>query len=177
MAHFAELDETNTVIRMAVVHNDVTTVDGVEDEERGIDFLNDLHPESGTWVQTSYNRNFRSHYAGVGMTYDAERDAFIRPQPFPSWTLDSDNQWVAPSPHIDGRMWDEDTLAWVQPPSPYPSWVWAEGLSGHGMAWMPPVPYPIQPPDDPSGPPYYEWDEDTTSYAEVAEPPPSPTDA
>ena len=70
MAHFAEIDEDNIVVTVVVVHNDVTTIDGVEVEQRGIDFLNDLLPDSGTWVQTSYNHNFRTRYAGIGYLWD-----------------------------------------------------------------------------------------------------------
>ena len=77
MAHYAELDATNTVLRILVVHNDVTTIDGVEDEQRGIDFLNGIIPTTGTWVQTSFNHNFRTRYANVGGTYDAGADEFI----------------------------------------------------------------------------------------------------
>ena len=67
MAHFAEIDtDTSTVIRVLVVHNDITYLDGVEDEQRGIDFLEDTLPGSGPWVQTSYNNNFRHNYAGAG---------------------------------------------------------------------------------------------------------------
>ena len=119
MAHFAELDESSTVINVVVVHNDVTTIDGVEDEQRGIDFLNDLFPDSGTWVQTSYNSNFRSRYAGIGAVYDPDNDRFDPPRPFPSWTW-TDDQWTPPTPHpgTPGEepffYWDEDTTSWVE---------------------------------------------------------------
>tara|TARA_Y100001949_G_scaffold148340_1_gene132632 strand:+ start:157 stop:528 length:372 start_codon:yes stop_codon:yes gene_type:complete len=121
MAHFAELDETNTVLRILVVHNDVTTIDGVEDEQRGIDFLNGMFPESGTWVQTSFNHNFRNRYAGTGYTYDPASDVFITPQSFPSWTLNEDTtDWEPPTPYpgVPGEephyVWDEDTTSWVE---------------------------------------------------------------
>jgi len=116
MAHYAELDATNTVLQVVVVHNDVTTIDGVEDEQRGIDFLNGLYPDSGTWVQTSYNRNFRTRYASVGGTYDTASDLFIVPQPFPSWILNEDTtDWEPPTPKPDdGYVWDEDTTSWVE---------------------------------------------------------------
>ena len=120
MAHFAELDETNTILRVLVVGNDVTTIDGVEDEQRGIDFLNDLLPESGTWVQTSYNRNTRFDYAAVGGTYDPVLDIFIQPKPFPSWVRDATyHSWWAPVdyPGTDETpfyYWDEDNTTWVE---------------------------------------------------------------
>ena len=162
MAHFAELNESNTVINVVVVHNDVTTIDGVEDEQRGIDFLNDLFPDSGTWVQTSYNANIRSIYAGVGGTYDADNDRFIPPQPFPSWTLNTETgTWEAPEAAVPGYVWDEATLSWVPAPQPFPAWTWTDDL------WTPPTPYPgsLDPPESP----FYEWDEATTSWIEVSE--------
>jgi hypothetical protein len=90
MAHFAELDSTNTVIRVLVVANDViTTPDGTEDEMLGKVFLADLL--GGTWVQTSYNGRIRGRYAGIGYAYDAQRDEFVPPD----WTL-VDGVWTAP---------------------------------------------------------------------------------
>ena len=117
MAHFAEIDESNTVVNVVVVHNDVTIIDGVEDEQRGIDFLNDLFPDSGTWVQTSYNDNFRTRYASVGGTYDTTSDLFVVPQPFPSWSLDENFVWQPPTPMPDDGnvyVWDEATTSWVE---------------------------------------------------------------
>ena len=90
MAHYAELDATNTVIRVLLVANDViTTPDGTEDEMLGKAFLADLL--GGTWVQTSYNGRFRVRYAGPGYAYDAVRDVFVPP----GWSL-IDNVWTAP---------------------------------------------------------------------------------
>lgn len=92
MAHYAELDATNTVIRVLVVSNEVThaTPDGAEDEALGANFLSDLL--GGTWVQTSYNGTRRGRYAGIGYTYDAVRDEFVPP----GWSL-IDNVWTPPS--------------------------------------------------------------------------------
>lgn len=108
MAHFAEIDEDNIVIRVLVVPD--------EQETRGQDYLaNDLGL-GGTWVQTSYNANIRKNYAGVGFTYDAVLDAFIPPQPFASWTLDEERGvWKSPVPYPTGDAlynWDEATLTW-----------------------------------------------------------------
>ena len=114
MAHYAEVID-GTVTRVIVVHNDVTTIDGVEDEQRGIDFLNGLLPESGTWVQTSYNRTFRHNYAGPGHIWDGT--GFAAPQPYGSWSLDGDYRWQPPTPYPDdGKVyvWDEDTTSWVE---------------------------------------------------------------
>jgi hypothetical protein len=100
-----------------VVHNDVTHLDGVEDEQRGIDFLEDLLPGSGPWVQTSYNHTQRFHYARVGDTWDEANDAFYGPQPFPSWSLDENYVWQPPTPMPDDGPfydWDEATTSWVE---------------------------------------------------------------
>ena len=128
MAHFAELDEDNVVVRVLVVSNHITTIDGVEDEQRGIDFLNDLLPDSGTWLQTSYHHNIRYRYAGSGYTYDPDNDAFYPPQPYPSWTLDENYRWQppVPKPDLEGKdafvSWDEGTTSWdvviVEPEDP-----------------------------------------------------------
>ena len=117
MAHFAELDENNKVLRVLVVSNDTIIVDGVENEQLGIDFLNDLYPDSGTWVQTSYNANIRKNYAGKGFQYDADLDAFIPPKRYPSWVLDTDRCiWVPPIDYPDSGSyeWNEETQTWDQ---------------------------------------------------------------
>jgi hypothetical protein len=93
MAHYAELDNQNIVQRVLVVSNDVTHVDGVEDEALGATFLNSLLPDSGRWVQTSYNGNIRGRYAGIGYRYDEVTDQFVPPD----WTWDG-SAWVAPEP-------------------------------------------------------------------------------
>jgi hypothetical protein len=79
MAHFAELNETNVVIRVIVIDNDILLEDGLESESKGIDFCKSLF--GGNWLQTSYNENIRKNYAGIGFTYDPIRDAFIPPKP------------------------------------------------------------------------------------------------
>jgi hypothetical protein len=111
MAHFAKLNSENVVEQVIVVHNN-----DAPDEASGIAFLNTLFGD-GTWVQTSYNKNIRKNYAGVGYTYDEQRDAFIPPQPFPSWLLIEETcQWDAPVPMpTDGMYsWDEATTSWVR---------------------------------------------------------------
>ena len=87
---------------------------GVEKEYIGAAFCERLF--GGTWKQTSYNASFRKHYAGVGYTYNAVRDAFVPPQPYQSWTLDDDANWQPPvAMPTDGGMysWDETTQTWV----------------------------------------------------------------
>ena len=118
MAHFATLDESNIVLRVEAIVNDVILHgDGVEQEQLGIDFLTSLYG-TGNYKQTSYNNNIRKNYASIGHTYDATRDAFISPQPYPSWTLNETTcQWEAPVARPDdgkAYSWDEDTTNWVE---------------------------------------------------------------
>ena len=108
MAHFAEVDENGVVKQVLVVPD--------AQEHRGHEFLSDDLGLGGTWVQTSYNARIRKNYAGIGMTYDANRDAFIAPQPYASWILNEDTcHWKAPVPYpADGVMyiWNEETTDW-----------------------------------------------------------------
>lgn len=113
MAHFAELGENNVVLRVIVVANEELMVDGVESEEKGAQFCHDLL--GGVWKQTSYNGNFRVRYAGTGYTYDSELDAFITPQPYPSWTLNDETaDWDPPvaRPEVGFWTWNEDEQQW-----------------------------------------------------------------
>jgi hypothetical protein len=119
MAHFAELDENNTVKQVIVVHNNELLVDGVESEAKGIEFCQSLF--GGNWIQTSYNATIRKNYAGIGMNYNSIRDAFILPKPFESWVLNEDTcQWETPSPYpTDGKeyIWDETIINWIEVPT------------------------------------------------------------
>ena len=97
MAHFAELDENNMVIRVLAVPDD--------QEHRGQEFLAVDLELGGTWIQTSYNTvggvhlnggtPLRKNYAGIGYTYDPNRDAFIPEKPDGEWTLDEETcRWI-----------------------------------------------------------------------------------
>ena len=111
MAHFAKLGVGNIIERVEVVSNDIAT-----NEQAGVDFLNTLYGTRDTWKQTSYNGNIRKNFAGIGFTYDQTRDAFIPPQPYPSWTLNETTcQWEAPVAYpTDGQayIWNETTKQW-----------------------------------------------------------------
>ena len=129
MAHFAQIETVDiidenevvtgseTIITQIIVidNNDILDAQGNESEAIGIQFCTDLL--GGTWVQTSYNGNMRKNYAGIGNTYDATRDAFIAPSPFPSWVLDEDTcRYEAPVPYPtdDKRYeWEEETTSWI----------------------------------------------------------------
>jgi len=117
MAHFAELDKTNTVIQVIVVHNnELLDENGNESEQKGIDFCANLL--GGVWKQTSYNENFRKNFASVGMIYDPIRDAFIHKKPFESWLFNENTcKWEAPVPYPNTDrylVWNEADLAWVE---------------------------------------------------------------
>lgn len=149
MAHYAELDKNNIVLRVIVIDNfdclsdqvknnnsaitkdflygesgDTISLNGQnikwEDEEKGKQFLRKLFGNKTIWVKTSYNGNIRKNYAGIGFTYDKNRDAFIPPQPYKSWTLNETTcQWNAPVPcPDDGKMyfWNEDKQVWEVAP-------------------------------------------------------------
>jgi len=116
MAHFAKL-ENNIVTQVIVVANqDILDENGQESEQKGINFCSNLL--GGNWKQTSYHAKIRKNYAGIGYTYNETLDAFIPPQPYPSWTLNNDiAQWQAPTPMpTDGKFysWDETTKSWVE---------------------------------------------------------------
>jgi hypothetical protein len=106
MAHFAEIDGNNIVQRVIVVPD--------SEESNGASWCASML--GGTWLQTSYTGRIRKNYAGIGYTYDAQRDAFIAPQPFPSWVLNETTcVWEPPSPKPDGIgwYWDEDAGEWM----------------------------------------------------------------
>lgn len=119
MAHFAKLDENNVVLEVHVVHNnELLDENGVEQEQKGIDFLINWSNGYLAWKQTSYNGSFRKNYAGIGYIYRKDIDAFVPPQPFVSWVLNSNTaQWEPPTPMpTDGQMyaWDEATISWTE---------------------------------------------------------------
>ena len=117
MAHFAELDENNVVLQVIAGVDEPLDGEAIYAETTGT-----------VWKKTSYNTRagghllgktpFRKNYAGIGYTYDSDRDAFIPPQPFPSWTLNEQTcQWDSPTPMpVDDKryVWDEQTCQWVE---------------------------------------------------------------
>jgi hypothetical protein len=119
MAHFVKLNENNIVLEINVVHNnELLDENGHESEAKGIAFLTAWSGGYANWKQTSYNGTIRKNYAGVGYTYDSQRDAFIAPQPYASWLLDEQTcLWNAPTPMpTDDKQyrWDEPTTSWIE---------------------------------------------------------------
>jgi hypothetical protein len=131
MAHFAELDINNKVLRVNVACNIDIQNNGGEQSEQAAEHFKTVSPlsENGVkWVQTSYNNNFRKQYAAINYTYDSIKDKFIRPQPYQSWSLDNNDDWQAPiscpitytlnltnldgTPKQDPYIWNEVNQSW-----------------------------------------------------------------
>ena len=114
MAHFAELDNNNVVLRVVVVGNDcVPSDEHIDGETWCVNFF-----KTPNWKQTSYNNNFRKQYAGIGFTYDAAKNKFISPKPHASWALDSNDDWQAPVTYPTDTTdksisWDEAGQKWT----------------------------------------------------------------
>ena len=109
MAHYAYLDDNNIVIAVTVGKDETELIDGLDTETyyaQGTPY---------TVKRTSYNGNIRKQYAGIGFYYDPIADVFITPQPYPSWSLDSNFDWQAPKEKPEGfYYWDEDLGDWVE---------------------------------------------------------------
>ena len=122
MAHFAKINSENIVTEVIVINNDVILdSNGNEQESLVVDFFKQLYGD-GTYKQTSYNSNLRKNMATVGSTYDASKDAFIRPKRYSSWVLDESTcRWKPPVEHppdseaVGGDVlyvWDESITNW-----------------------------------------------------------------
>tara|TARA_R110000868_G_C10866579_1_gene761938 strand:+ start:631 stop:996 length:366 start_codon:yes stop_codon:yes gene_type:complete len=118
MAHFAELNENNEVLRVVVISNEDVDANGGDLHADAETFVTTIVPH-GTggvaWKQTSYNNSFRKQYAGIGHTFDSSKNKFIEPQPFLSWSLDSNDDWKAPTDYPNNGKyynWNETTQTW-----------------------------------------------------------------
>jgi hypothetical protein len=98
MAHFAEIDSNNIVLRVVVIDNNDVNASGGDQSVGAEEKVKSIVPftSGNRWVQTSYNNNFRKQYAGIGYTFDSVKNKFISPQPFASWSLDANDDWQAP---------------------------------------------------------------------------------
>lgn len=124
MAHFAEIDSNNKVLRVLVVDNKIVTDEnGNEIEELGIKFLQNMFGKDTKWVQTSYGNNFRFRYAGIGAIYDEKMDVFLPPKQYQSWVLNTETyDWDPPisEPELTEEQinergyyeWNEELLNW-----------------------------------------------------------------
>jgi len=108
MAHYAFLDENNVVTEVIVGIDETELIEGLDPETWYGNF------RGQNCKRTSYNNNIRKQYAGIGFTYDADADVFVAPQPYASWTLDSNHDWQAPTAKPEGDYyWNEAELEWV----------------------------------------------------------------
>jgi hypothetical protein len=109
MAHYAFLDENNVVTEVIVGIDETELIEGLDTETWYGNFRGKV------CKRTSYNGNIRKQYAGIGFSYDAINDVFITPQPYPTWALDNDFNWQAPTPRPEGMgwYWNEAEQVWV----------------------------------------------------------------
>lgn len=120
MAYFAKINsETHVVLEVnAVSNDDIQNLTFPDSEPIGIQFLEKWNTPGTYWKQTSFNKNFRKNFAGIGSRYDQELDAFVPQQPFPSWVLNKEDCiWYAPISYPqDGKIydWNEQSLSWVE---------------------------------------------------------------
>ena len=123
MAHFAKVGSDNIVLEVHAVDNwNVVDGEGNEVEAAGIAWQESVFGKHDDirWVQTSYNHTIRKNYAGIGYTWDAGRNAFYAPKPYPSWVLNETTcHWEAPTPmptpgENEYYTWHEETTSWVK---------------------------------------------------------------
>ena len=110
MAHYAFLNENNIVTEVIVGIDESEIIEGLDPETWYGNF------RGQTCKRTSYNNKIRKQYAGIGYKYDANADLFIAPQPYPSWSLDNNFDWQAPTPRPEGMdwYWNEEIGNWVE---------------------------------------------------------------
>ena len=125
MAHFAELDSNNIVLRVVVISNDDIEANGGDYSSSAETFVSNLVPHSDNgvaWKQTSFNNKSRKQYAGIGYTYNSTKNKFLCPQPYTSWSLNGNDDWEAPVTYPtvvemgDNPIvieWDEDNQKWI----------------------------------------------------------------
>lgn len=108
MAHYAFLDENNVVTEVIVGIDETELIEGLDTETWYGNYRGQV------CKRTSYNHKIRKQFAGINFTFDEIRNEFVAPQPYPSWTLDENNDWQPPTPKPDGNYyWNEDTQTWL----------------------------------------------------------------
>jgi len=116
MRYFAEIDQENIVKNVIIIDDDkVNGLNYPESEVVGKLFIEQELQLGGNWLECSLDNAFRKRYPSQGFQYNVEKDAFVPPQPFPSWTLDGESlDWVCPVERPDGPfMWNEEQQKWV----------------------------------------------------------------
>ena len=139
MAHFAELDINNKVLRVVVACNqDIANNGGEQSEQAAKHFktICSLSENGVKWVQTSYNNNFRKQYAGIGMIYDSIKNKFISEQPFPSWSLDANDDWQAPIVYPTVITYGDNAKYFISWNEVGQKWI-AKDIEKNEFAWIP----------------------------------------
>jgi|TARA_B110000285_G_scaffold162762_1_gene181758 hypothetical protein len=154
MAHFAELNSSNEVLRVIVISNDDVDANGGDQHTDAETFVASIVPYGtggAAWKQTSFNNNFRKQYAGIGALYNSSLDMFIIAQPYSSWSLDSNGNWLPPVTYPNDTeenslivfpIWDEDNQKWLGS-------TWSDNILGMGTETN------------------YTWDASALSWTEV----------
>jgi len=142
MAHYAELDINNKVIRVLTACNQDILKNGGEQSEQAAEHFKSLNKfsENGVkWVQTSYNNNFRKQYAGIGYTFDFTKNKFITPQPFASWSLDSNDDWQAPVAYPTVTTYGDNVRYFISWDEAGQRWIGKDDSMGNGneFVWLP----------------------------------------
>ena len=142
MAHYAELDINNKVIRVLTACNQDIATHGGELSEEAATYFGTYTPfsENGVkWVQTSYNNNFRKQYAGIGYTFDFTKNKFIAPQPFASWSLYDSGDWQAPVAYPTVTTYGDNVRYFISWNEAEQKWIGKEDLMGNGneFVWSP----------------------------------------
>lgn len=139
MAHFAELDSNNKILRVLVACNQDIANNGGEQSEQAAQHFATVVPlsENGVkWVQTSYNHNFRKRFAGIGDTYDINKNKFIALQPFASWSLDASDDWQAPVAYPTVTTYGDNVKYFISWDEVGQRWIGKDGKNNE-FTWIP----------------------------------------
>ena len=139
MAHYAELDKNNIVLRVLTACNQDIATHGGELSEEAANYFGTYTPfsENGVkWVQTSYNHNFRKQYAGIGYSFDSIKNKFIEPQPFASWSLDANDDWQAPVAYPTVTTYGDNVKYFISWDEAGQRWI-GKDIQDNEFAWVP----------------------------------------
>jgi len=136
MAYFAEINNNNKVLRVVVIDDNDVIANGGDQSIEAEEFVKRIVPITlgNRWVQTSRDNSFRKQYAGIDYIFDSTKNKFIAPQPFASWSLDSNDDWQAPVAYPTVTTygdnvkyfisWDEDNKRWIGIDNQEKSFIW-----------------------------------------------------
>ena len=139
MAHFAEIDNNNKVLRVVVACNQDIANNGGEQSEQAAEHFKTVCPLSKNgvkWVQTSYNNNFKKQYAGIDYMFDSTKNKFIAPQPFASWSLDANDDWQAPVAYPTVTTYGDNVRFFISWDEAGQKWIGKDDQN-NTFAWLP----------------------------------------